>query len=150
MPASDSFKTGAVTAISVDGMDTSRHLSIHIDRPLSDVYAYAGDPANLPQWAPGLAQKVEQVDGQWWVDSPMGRIKLDYAPRNDFGVLDHSVTLPDGDTNYNPVRALADGDGTEVVFTLRRRPGVTDDEFARDEQTIRADLDALKRIVEKH
>ena len=26
----------------------SRHLSVHIDRPFADVYAFASDPANLP------------------------------------------------------------------------------------------------------
>jgi hypothetical protein len=29
------------------------------------VYDYAFDPANLPQWAPGLGSSVEHVDGQF-------------------------------------------------------------------------------------
>ncbi|HZG93381.1 MAG TPA: SRPBCC family protein [Mycobacteriales bacterium] len=43
----------------------SRHLSVHIDRPLAEVYAFAADPANLPRWAPGLGSAVVQEDGQW-------------------------------------------------------------------------------------
>ena len=130
-------------------MDSSLHLSTHIDRPFPDVYDYAADPRHLPEWAPGLASAIEQIDGQWFVDSPMGRIKLDYAPRNEYGVLDHTVTLPDGSTNTNPVRALVHGDGTEVVFTLRRQPGFSDEEFERDIKAVTDDLAALKRILER-
>jgi len=43
---------------------------------------------------------------------------------------------------------LADGDGAEVVFTLRRRPGMTDEEWAADAAAITADLSTLKRVLE--
>lgn len=52
---------------------------------------------------------------------------------------------------YNPLRVISDGDGdgsSEVVFALRRLPGVTDEEFARDAAAVAADLARLKRIVE--
>jgi hypothetical protein len=53
-------------------------------------------------------------------------------PRNEYGVLDHAVVTPTGETVYLPVRAIADSDGCEVVFTLRRLPGMTDADFDRD------------------
>lgn len=127
----------------------SRHLSIHIDRPAEVVYDYASNPAHLPEWAAGLGKSAEEIDGQWIADSPMGRVAVDFAPRNDYGVLDHHVTLPSGETVYNPVRVIADGAGCEVVFTLRRRPGVSADEFARDGAAVSADLATLKRLVER-
>lgn len=127
----------------------SRHLSIHIDRPAREVYDYASNPAHLPEWAAGLGKSAEKIDGQWIADSPMGRVVVDFAPRNDYGVLDHHVTLPSGETVYNPVRVIADDTGCEVVFTLRRRPGVSADEFARDEAAVSADLATLKRLAER-
>jgi hypothetical protein len=36
---------------------------------------------------------VENIDGRWFVDSSMGRVGLAFAQRNDFGILDHDVTL---------------------------------------------------------
>jgi hypothetical protein len=78
----------------------SRHISEWIDRPASEVYEYASDPVNLPQWAPGLGNAVENIDGRWFVDSPMGRVGLAFAQRNDFGILDHGVTLPSGEVFY--------------------------------------------------
>jgi Polyketide cyclase / dehydrase and lipid transport len=126
----------------------SRHVSERIDRPAEAVYAYAVDPANIPEWAPGLGNGVENVDGRWFVDTSMGRVGVAFAERNPFGVLDHEVTLPSGEVVYNPMRVVRDGDGCEVVFTVRRRPGMSDEEFAEDAAAVAADLARLKRIVE--
>jgi hypothetical protein len=43
---------------------------------------------------------------------------------------------------------VADGNGSEVVFTLRRRPGMTDEEFARDADLVAADLARLRQLLE--
>ncbi|MCX2927737.1 SRPBCC family protein [Streptomyces sp. NEAU-W12] len=127
----------------------SRHLGVFVDRTAADVYAYASQPANLPAWARGLGGSVERIKGQWVAESsPMGRVVVAFAPRNEWGVLDHDVTLPSGETVHNPVRVLADGSGSEVVFTLRRRPGTSDAAFERDARTVAADLARLKELLE--
>ncbi|MFF1711992.1 SRPBCC family protein [Streptomyces sp. NPDC058268] len=127
----------------------SRHLSVRIDRTAADVYAFASDPANLPAWAHGLGEAVEQRGGEWVAESsPMGRVVISFVPRNDLGVLDHHVTLPSGQTVYNPVRVIADGKACEVVFTIRRQPEASDAEFERDASTVVADLTRLKGLLE--
>ncbi|MFF3604175.1 SRPBCC family protein [Streptomyces sp. NPDC002463] len=127
----------------------SRHVSISIDRSVADVYAYASDPVNLPAWAHGLGKSIEKVGDEWVADSsPLGRVTVRFVPRNDLGVLDHDVTLPSGQTFYNPVRVIADETGSEVVFTLRRRPEMSDAEFERDADTVAADLTRLKGLLE--
>ena len=129
-------------------MTQSRHLSVSIDRPLSEVYAFASDPRNLPRWAPGLGGAVERDGEGWAVETGQGRVGLTFAPQNEYGVLDHVVRTPSGDTVYVPLRAIADGDGCEVVFTLRRAPGMTDAELDRDTALVTADLALLKQVVE--
>jgi len=47
------------------------------------------------------------------------------------------------------MRVIADGSSSEVVFTLRRQPDVSDEEFARDADAVAADLSALKRVLEQ-
>lgn len=127
----------------------SRHISIGIDRQLGEVYDFAADPHNLPTWAAGLAGATVEYDGQRWVTaSPMGRVTFTFAPRNDFGVLDHHVTLPTGETVYNPLRVIGDGDACEVVFTLRQRPDMTDEDFERDAAAVSKDLATLKSLLE--
>ncbi|MEV6632964.1 SRPBCC family protein [Actinoplanes sp. NPDC051470] len=126
----------------------SRHVSAHIDRPFGEVYDYASDPSHLPEWAPGLLNSIEPADGRWVAESPMGRVVIDFTPRNEFGVLDHDVTVASGETFHNPMRLLPDGDGCELVFTVRRRPEMSDEEFDRDAEAVRADLLTLKNLVE--
>jgi hypothetical protein len=129
-------------------MSESRHLSTHIARPAAEVYAFVTDPARLPEWAAGLGGKVEQRDGRWFADSPMGEVEVRFAPENPYGVADHDVTLPDGQVFSNPMRVLPDGEGCEVVFTLRRQPGMTDEAFRADADAIRTDLATLQRLMQ--
>jgi len=126
----------------------SVHVSTTIERPATEVYGYAGDPRNLSDWAAGLAdQAVELVDGQWTVDSPLGRVVIAFVAPNDLGVLDHDVTLPSGETVTNPMRVMPNGDGCDVVFTVRRR-GMTDAELAADVDAVSRDLAKLRALLE--
>ena len=126
----------------------SRHLTVSIERPADVVYRYARDPAHLPEWAAGLAAGIRSERGEWVAESPMGRVLVRFVPVNEYGVLDHDVVLPDGTTVTNPLRVLADGAGSEVVFTARRQPAMTDEEWAADVAAVTADLVALKRLLE--
>lgn len=81
------------------------------------------------------------------VDSPMGRVEVEFVPRNEHGVLDHDVTLPSGEQVRNHMRVLSHPDGAEVVFTLRQL-GRSAEEFERDRQMVAADLDQLKGLLE--
>ncbi|GAB7192577.1 SRPBCC family protein [Kineococcus sp. NUM-3379] len=128
--------------------ERSRHLGVHVARPAAEVYAFAADPANLPRWAPGLGTSVVQEDGNWFVGTPEGRARVVFAPRNDFGVLDHDVVTPSGETVHVPLRVLPDDGGCEVVLTLRRREGMTDEEFERDTALVRSDLARLAEVLE--
>src|SRR5215467_12892767 len=126
----------------------SRHISEWIDRPADEVYEYAAEPANLPQWAPGLGSSVEKIGEQWFVDTSEGRVGFGFVPRNEYGVLDHYVTLPSGEVLYIPLRVIAHERTCEVVFTVRRRPGMTGEDFAADAGAVAADLARLKQVLE--
>jgi len=127
----------------------ARHVSVAIAREPAEVVAYAGDPANLPAWAAGIASGVRRGDdGVWITDSPMGEVTVRFAPANDLGVLDHDVALPGGGTVHNPFRVLPNADGSEVVFTIFRRDLMDEDAFEADATAVRADLERLKTILE--
>ena len=126
----------------------SRHLAVPIARPADAVYRYVRDPAHLPEWAAGLAGGIRRERGEWVADSPMGQVLVRFVPVNEYGVLDHDVVLPSGESVTNPLRVLPDGGGSEVVFTLRRRAGMTDEEWAADMSAVTADLAALRQVLE--
>jgi hypothetical protein len=127
-----------------------QHISVSIECPASEVYAFAANGANLPRWASGLSGgSITSAGNDWIADSPMGKIRIRFAERNGFGVLDHDVTLPSGETVYNPMRVFANGDGCEVVFTLYQRPGMSSEAVAEDAATVRRDLETLKALLER-
>lgn len=126
----------------------ARILTIGIERDAAAVYAFASRPENLPRWAAGLGSGIARAGDGWVVDAPLGRLRLRFAPVNDFGVLDHWVTLPDGSTVDVPVRVVPNGAGAEVSFTLFRQPGMSATDFARDAGMVAADLATLKRLME--
>ncbi|HEY0166489.1 MAG TPA: hypothetical protein VGB75_05545 [Jatrophihabitans sp.] len=126
----------------------SRHLGVWIGRPAAEVYDYVSQPANLPEWAAGLGSSIEWIDGQWVAQSPLGPVVVAMAEPNPYGVADHWVTLATGERFYNPMRVIADGDGCELVFTLRRQPGMSDADFERDAAAVSADLAAVRRLLQ--
>jgi hypothetical protein len=67
-----------------------------------------------------------------------------WPPRNDFGIIDHHVTLPNGKTVYNPMRVIANNKDCEFSFTLFWMPGKTEKEFDEDAKAVINDLRTLK------
>lgn len=127
-----------------------KHISVGIERPYVDVYAFLADPANFPQWAEGLGQSFKHLEGAYWMaETPLGRMRLRFMLPNTFGVLDHALLPEDGPEMNNPMRVIANGSGSEVVFTLFQRPGMSDEDFARDAAWVQKDLAALKALLEK-
>lgn len=128
----------------------TRHVGVWIARPAAEVYDFAAQAENLPLWASGLAGAVVEWNGSAWsTDSPLGAITFTFAPPNDLGVLDHDVRLPSGQVVTNPLRVLAYEDASELVFTLRQLPGMSDEDFERDAAMVQADLARLKELLER-
>lgn len=122
----------------------AKHIGISIDATPDQVYGFASNPENLPKWAAGVSSAVEKVGDDWMTESPAGTVKIEFAPKNAFGVLDHVVTLPSGDTVHVPMRVFANGDGSEVVITLYRQSEMSDEAFERDAGLMTKDLQTLK------
>jgi len=47
------------------------------------------------------------------------------------------------------MRVIANGKGSEIFFTLVRRPDVSDEKFAQDAEWVGKDLRILKGLLEK-
>ena len=127
----------------------SKHVSVSINRPADEVYEFTSNPADWPRWAAGLSGTISNINGEWIAESPMGSVKVDFSPRNAFGILDHHVTLPSGEAVYNPMRVLPNDDGSEVVFTVYQRPDVSAEAFAEDTAAVQRDLESLKTLLER-
>ncbi len=127
----------------------AKHISVSINRPVTEVYEFVSTPENLPKWAAGLSGSIRKAGEDWISESPLGTVKVKFADRNKFGILDHDVTLPSGVTVYNPMRVFPNNDGSELVFTLYRRPGMSEQMFVEDAEAVIKDLQSLKTLLEK-
>ena len=123
-------------------------LSVAVRRDWREVYEFVQRPENFARWASGAAQSLRKEGGEWVADGPDGRVVLRFAARNAFGVLDHTVVLRSGAEIRMPLRAIQNGDGSELVLTLFRQPGMTDAVFARDAEWVAKDLATLKTLLE--
>lgn len=110
----------------------SRTLTVRIERPLDEVYDFLAQPRNFARWAAGLDLDLD----------------IAFTERNRFGIADHTVRTPEGEEVYVPLRAIRNGSGAEVLFTLLRTPEMTDQLFARDAAAVEQDLATLKRVLE--
>lgn len=124
-----------------------KHISASINRPAADVYQFASNPENFPKWVAFVKTITRQGD-YWIAESSLGNIRIKFPPQNDFRVIDHDVTLPNGDVITNPMRIIPNNQGCEFIFTLFRRPGVTENDFNKDVKSVTKDLQKLKEIME--
>ena len=125
-----------------------RHVSVSIQRSPRAVYELVANGENLPRWASGLGERVERSGNDWLADGPLGQIRIRFAPQNEFGVLDHDVQLPSGNTVHNPLRVVPNGAGSQLTFSLFRLPGVSEQTFASDADWVERDLKRLKALLE--
>jgi hypothetical protein len=125
-----------------------RHISVSSNRSPQEVCDFASNPENLSKWATGLGGSLKTENGEWIADTPMGKVKIRFVKRNTYGILDHDVILESGVQIHNPMRVVPNGGGSEVIFTLFRRPDMSDEKFSEDAQWVEKDLQILKALLE--
>jgi hypothetical protein len=126
----------------------SRNLSISINRNANDVYEFVSLPENLRLWASGLGKSLHKVGDVWIAETQQGPVRIRFSERNGFGILDHWVSIKPGPEIHIPMRVIPNGGGSDLVFTLFRLPGMSDQKFAADAEWVMRDLAALKNLLE--
>ena len=64
-------------------------------------------------------------------------------------VVSFLAELESGVTVHNPMRVVPNGEGSEFIFTLFRRPDMSDEQFAEDGRAVETDLRTLKELLER-
>src|SRR5262245_64413325 len=125
-----------------------RHVSVGIGRNGDEVYEFLAEPKNFELWASGLGKGFVHVEGRMWrAESPEGPVTVQFSERNPYGVLDHDVITPTGEHIRNPMRVISNQSGSEVVFTLFQRAGISDETFETDAKWVSRDLHSLKTLL---
>jgi len=97
----------------------SRTISITIDQNWLDIYEAYWRPQDFPKWASGLSRSILTHDGvRWNAEDPDGSVNIRFTGHNQFGVMDHYLSVNDGPEIYVPLRVIQNGDGAEVSAHL--------------------------------
>lgn len=126
----------------------SKTLSVSIQCDTKKVYEFVSHLENLPKWATTFCRSIRETKGQWTLETPQGPVKVRMAEKNDFGVLDHTASPSPGVEVLVPMRVVPNEQGSEVIFTLFRRPEMSDAQYAQDMGMVEQDLKSLKNILE--
>jgi len=128
-------------------MNPAQTVSISIEKPAASVYAYLSEPTNFPRWSLFITA-MERDGDELIATTPDGTVRIRFAPPNDFGVVDHWVRINSELEVYVPLRVVRNDEGSEVIFTVFRLPGMSDVQFERDVAMVRTDLNRLKAALE--
>ncbi len=112
----------------------SRDIRQRVDGTVAQVMAVAADLDRIPDWASGLSSNAQ----------------VEFSIDIERGILDHDVTRPDGSVVHVRLRVEPRGTGSEIVFTLERLPGTTDEQWRADAEAVAADLQRLAELCEQH
>lgn len=126
----------------------AQNISIFINMPFQQVYKFISVPENFPQWASGLCQSIRKQDNEWIAETATGPVKVRFTEPNPFGVLDHHVIPGNGEEIYIPMRVIPNGNGGELIFTLLRLPGMSDEKFQEDADWVKRNLETIKNLLE--
>jgi hypothetical protein len=130
-------------------LQKAKTLSVSIDRSPAEVYDFVVSPENLCLWATAFVHSVKRQGNDWIIETTDGPMAIRFVAHNGLGVLDHYVKLPNGMEILNPMRVLANGAGSEVLFTVFQQDGMSDEQFAQDAGMVERDLITLKSVLER-
>jgi hypothetical protein len=120
-------------------------ITVSINRDWQDLYHAIWRPETFQSWASGLSESTLEACGDHWkAHGPGGSVTIRFTDHNQFGVMDHYVSLSSGEEIYVPMRVFQNDAGAEVAFTLFRQPGMSDEKFEADAAWVRRDLAALR------
>ncbi|TGL93086.1 SRPBCC family protein [Leptospira barantonii] len=127
----------------------TKHISVSVRVACKTAYRFLSEPTNFPEWASGLCKSIRPGSkGEWIIEAPQGTLKAIFTPENEYGILDHTVILPNGTKIANPLRILHNGEGSEIIFSLFKVADMTSEKFEEDAAWVKKDLGELKILLE--
>jgi hypothetical protein len=113
--------------------------SISIAAPPAAVLAFVGDARTLPRWAPAFTGTVEPDGAHWRIDGG-GLVDVRVSPER--GTVD--IVAADDPRRGAFSRVIANGEGSEYLFTLQFPEGTAEDAVARQMAVVESELRAVR------
>jgi len=131
-------------------MNTSTR-TVAINATPADVFAFLSRIENLPKWATAFCKEVKkEADGRHKVVTPQGEIFFHIDSDGKTGVIDMYGGPSEDQMACWPARVVArPGHGSLFIFTAMQYPGVSDESFAAQCESLDQEFAHLKNQIEK-
>lgn len=123
-------------------MTRSRTISITVKKKTGDAFD------SILQLPPKIMPDARISDDGWWsFNGPHGLSKLKFHENKSLGILDHQYV--DEESSWNvPMRVVSNGDFSEVVITLNKPNGISDEQFDQRMHELGEMVHVMKNILE--
>jgi hypothetical protein len=116
--------------------------------PRERVFDYMADIRNLPEWATEFARELREDDGEYRVVNNLGEFVFEIRADERTGVIDMFAGPSRDELAVFPTRAVSLPDGrTSYSFTMFQAPGMPDELFESQHESLKRELAALPRLL---
>jgi hypothetical protein len=122
----------------------NRTVTISVSAPRDTVFNFLAKVENLPQWATEFCERMERRDGHWMALTSQGWLYVDAVADPRTGVIDMFAGPARDQLGLFPVRVIAlPGGRTHVSFTFFQGPGMPDELYERQYQSLLIEMRGL-------
>src|ERR1051325_10429921 len=123
----------------------SRTVTVVLDAPSDEVFAFLSRVENLPLWATDFARELKYVDGAARVVNALGEFlfRIDADPAT--GVIDMFAGPREDEMALFPTRVVPLGGGRSAyTFTMFKAPEMPDDLFESQHRSLEREFDNIR------
>ncbi len=121
--------------------------SITIEAPPQAVLDLVAEPLQLPRWAPDFASEIRPDGEAWIVGSGADELRVNIRISRELGTVDFlAAGLPPGVEIGAFSRVIANGAGSEYLFTQFFPDDMDDADIARRTATVAGELETVRRL----
>lgn len=130
-------------------MKTSTH-TLPLNASKAKAFAFIADITNLPKWATVFCKELKSdAQGRHKVVTPGGEIFFRIAADERTGMIDMFGGPTEEQMAYWPARVVErPGAGSLFIFTAMQYPGMTDEGFARQCESLKAEFAHIAQYVD--
>ena len=124
----------------------SRTVTAVFPAPRERVFQYMSDIDNLPRWATEFARELKVVDGRHVVVNGLGEFVFKIESDESTGVVDMYAGPTEDELGVFPTRVVElPGGGSAYSFTMFQAPGMPDELFESQYESLRREFENLER-----
>ena len=124
----------------------NRTITAVLDAPKNLVFDYLSKIENLPHWATEFAQELTYEDGTAKVVNGLGEFYVSISADAASGVIDMYAGPAEDQLALFPTRVVPLGEDTSAYsFTMFKAPGMPDELFESQYESLRRELDNIRR-----